>query len=196
MLFSVLELKWTHMWRYEFHPPDLISVATLPCESWNSGILSKNQFKLHQFIIPVPSSTCTRVMCLIFAYLRFLLISNACTKQRFMTSMTYENANLKPASNLLRTSFEPASVMEFVFVWFEQDFYRCCGSAVWFHVCVRWRTLWTHVRKWMFIYMIHQNILLNCSCDLMHLNGCFVVNIKNWICVHMHFRCFKFHKVL
>jgi len=27
-----------------------------------------------------------------------------------------------------------------------------------------WWTLWTHALTWMFIYMIHQNILWNCQC--------------------------------
>jgi len=27
-------------------------------------------------------------------------------------------------------------------------------------------------------------------------NGYFVVNFKRWTCVHMHFRCFNFHKVV
>jgi len=27
-----------------------------------------------------------------------------------------------------------------------------------------WWPLWTHAPAWMFIYMIHQNILWNCQC--------------------------------
>ena len=27
-------------------------------------------------------------------------------------------------------------------------------------------------------------------------DGYFVVNVKSWICVHMHFRCFNFNKVV
>jgi len=50
MQFSLLEVKWVgfnapftvrinderYMWRYELHPPRLINVDTLPCESRNS----------------------------------------------------------------------------------------------------------------------------------------------------------------
>jgi len=42
----------------------------------------------------------------------------------------------------------------------------------------------------MFIYVIHQNILWNCQCNLMQCNGYHVVNVKSWSCVHMHFRFF------
>jgi len=48
----------------------------------------------------------------------------------------------------------------------------------------------------MFIYMIHRNVLWNCQCNSMHVTAIFVVNIISWICVHMHFRCFDFHKVV
>jgi len=36
--FSLLDLQMnvTHLWRYDFHPPHLISVATLLCESQNT----------------------------------------------------------------------------------------------------------------------------------------------------------------
>jgi len=37
--FSLLDLQISdrYVWRYELHPPHLISVATLPCESQNTG---------------------------------------------------------------------------------------------------------------------------------------------------------------
>jgi len=35
---------------------------------------------------------------------------------------------------------------------------------------------------------------LSMKCDAC--NGYFVVNIKSWICVLMHFRCFDFHKIV
>jgi len=36
MQFPLLELTMNDTWRHELHPPHLISVATLPCESQNS----------------------------------------------------------------------------------------------------------------------------------------------------------------
>ena len=36
MQFSLLYLKWTHVWRYELHPPHLINVVTLTCKSHNT----------------------------------------------------------------------------------------------------------------------------------------------------------------
>ena len=76
--------------------------------------------------------------------------------------------------------------------------WRCDWPVAWpSEMCACWWwTLRTHALTWMFIYMIHQNILWNCQCNLMHVtNGYFVVNIKNWSCVHMHFRYFDFNKL-
>jgi len=46
--------------------------------------------------------------------------------------------------------------------------YRCYDWPVAWpseNMCAcRWWTLWTYALKWMFIYMIHQNILWNHQC--------------------------------
>ena len=37
---------------------------------------------------------------------------------------------------------------------------------------------------------------VNVSMQFGALDGYFVVNVKRWICVHMHFRCFNFNNVV
>ena len=66
-----------------------------------------------------------------------------------MISMTCKNAWCKLVLTLTRTSS--------MLVWPSEIMCAC-----W------WWTLWSHALTWMFIYMIHQNILENCQCNLMH----------------------------
>jgi len=42
-----------------------------------------------------------------------------------------------------------------------------------------WRKLWTHVLIWMFIYMIHQNILWSLQCILMHVMAILYFALKD-----------------
>ena len=54
------------------------------------------------------------------------------------------------------------------------DFHRNvinAGVTIWNQCACWWLTLWTHALTWMFIYMIHQNILWNCRCNLMHVTA-------------------------
>jgi len=46
------------------------------------------------------------------------------------------------------------------------------GVIAWDHVCVLMaEKIWTRALKWMFICMIHQNILWNSHCNLMHVTA-------------------------
>ena len=60
-----------------------------------------------------------------------------------------------------------------------------------------WRTVWTHAAKLLFICIMwfirtfyETVIVIWCIWRL------FCSYFKSWICVHMHFRCFKFNKVV
>jgi len=71
------------------------------------------------------------------------------------------------------------------------------GTTVWDHVrMLVVDTLNTCCEIVYLYYVVHQNILWNCQCNLVHLMAIMLVNIKSWICVHMHFQCFNFNKVL
>jgi len=145
------------MWKYEPHPPHLIiiphliNVTTLPCESQNTEnvILQRD----------ITKGNCIRCIIKVdpghhvpYSYLFCVLYSKACMKQRFMTSTTCKNAWCKLVLTLTGTSSMlawPSEVM----------------CACW------WWTLWTHGLTWIFIYMIHQNILWNSQCNLMHVTA-------------------------
>jgi len=54
---------------------------------------------------------------------------------------------------------------------FDQDIIDCDWPVAWpsdIMCACWWWTLLTHALKWLFIYMIHQNILWNRQCNLMH----------------------------
>ena len=142
------------MWRCELHPPYLINVATLPCESQNTEnvILQQEITKENCIKCVIASSKWIRViMCLKFTYMECYTAKLALNKD-FMTSTTCENAWCKLVLTLTRTSSMLAWPSEIT-------------CACW------WWTLWTHAVTWMFIYMIHQNILWNCQCNLMHVTA-------------------------
>jgi len=65
-----------------------------------------------------------------------------------------------------------AKTLDASFVWLWPEHHRHCDwPVVWpseIMCACWWRTLWTRALKWMFIYMIHQNVFLNCQCNLMH----------------------------
>jgi len=115
------------MWQYELHPPHLINVATLPCESQNTEnvILQRD----------ITKENCIR--CIVvdqghhvpYIYLSGVLYSKAFTKQRFMTSTTCENAWYKLVLTLTGTSSMLAWPSEIM-------------CACW------WWTLWTHALTW------------------------------------------------
>ena len=71
MQFSLLDLEMNDTWQYELHPPHLISVATLPCESQNAKnvTLQWDITKENCIICIIASSKWTRViMCLTLTY--------------------------------------------------------------------------------------------------------------------------------
>ena len=139
------------MWQYELHPRHLINVATLPCESQNTEkcyiTAGYHQRKLHPMyhsFIKVDQGYHVP-----YIYLSGVLYSKACTKQRFMTSTTCENAWCKLVLTWTGTTSMQAWPSEIM-----------CACWLW--------TSWMHAMAWMFIYMIHQNILWNCQCNLVH----------------------------
>ena len=82
-----------HMQPYELHPPYLISVATLPCESQNTENVTLQRDITKEIASDVsllhqrgPGSSCA------WNLLIWVLYSKACMKQRVMTSMTCKNA--------------------------------------------------------------------------------------------------------
>jgi len=82
-----------HMWQYELHPPHLINVATLACESQNAenlilqwDIIKEYCMRYHSFI------KVDQGHHMPYTYLFGVLYSKVCMKQRLMTSMTCENA--------------------------------------------------------------------------------------------------------
>jgi len=142
-----------HMWRYELHPPQLISVATVPCENQNAeNVISQQEIIKENCIKCITaSSKWTRViMCLRFTYL-------GCYK-----SMRVWNDSWRR---------RPAKTLDINLVSLWPGHYRCYDwPAAWppeITCACWWWTLWTHALNWMFIYMIHQNILRNCQCNLM-----------------------------
>ena len=164
------------MWRYELHPPYLINVATPPCESRSTEnvILQLNITKEHYTRCIIASSKWTRVtMCLKFAYF-------GC-----YTTMCVWNKD--------SWHRRPAKTLDANLVW------RCDWPVAWpseIMCACWWWTLWsliTAVTR-MFIYMTF--LLPEHFMKLSMFNGYFVVNIKSWSCVHVHFRCFDFHKVV
>ena len=124
------------MWQYELHPPHLINVTTLHCESQNTEnvTLQRDITKENCIRCIIASSKWTRIiMCLNLP----VLYSKACMKQRSMTSTTCKNARCKLVLSLTGASS--------VLAW---PFEIMC--ACW------WWTLWTHALTCMFIYMIRQ----------------------------------------
>jgi len=78
--------EW-YMWQYELHPPHLINVATLPCESQNTKnvVLQQDITKENCITYIIASSKWTRaIMCLKFTYL-------ACMKHRRPVKMLDAN---------------------------------------------------------------------------------------------------------
>jgi len=146
------------MWRYELHPPHLLNVATLPCgsqNSWKSNItVGYYQRKLHQMY-----RICFIEMDLYI--IKFgLLCSSACTKQRFVTSITCKNAWRKlrltlnrMLSRLQLTAARPSEIMRAGGGHFERMLWNYCSFVL--GLCGS----------------LHQNILWNCQCNFVHLTA-------------------------
>ena len=153
------------MRQHKVHPPHLISVATLPCESQNTENVTSQQDITKENCIRciIASSRWTRViMCLKFTYMGVIQQSVHETKIHDIHDL--RNAWCKLGLTLTRASSMLAWPSDI----------RC---ACW------WWTLWTHALTWMFIYMIHQNILWNCRCNLMHVTA-ILCNLKLKLCSH------------
>jgi len=70
------------------------------------------------------------------------------------------------------------------------------GVTVWDHVCMLMvDTLNTRCDMTVHLYDSPEDFM-KLSMQFHARNGYFVVNIKRWSCVHMHFRFFDFHKVV
>jgi len=150
------------MWQYEVHPPHLINAAALPCESQNAenvilqwDITKRQLHQMYHSFIKVDQGHHVP-----YIYLFGVSYSNACAKQRSMTLTTCENAWCKLVLTLTGTSSMLAWQSEIM-------------CACW------WWTLWTHALTWMFIYMVHQNILWNCQCNLMHVTATLYLTLKD-----------------
>jgi len=138
------------MRQYELHPPHLINVATLPCECQNTEDVTLQRDITDENCIRciIASSEWTRViMCLKFTYMGVKKWSMHETKIHDINNL--QNTWCK----LILTSSGTSSM---------QPWPSLIMCACW------WWTLWTHALTWMFIYMIHQNILWNCQCNMMH----------------------------
>jgi len=151
------------MWRYKLHPPHLINVATIPCESqntWKCNItVGYYQRKLHQ-------TYRVRFIEMDLYIIEFaVLCNNACTEQRFVTSVTCKNAWCKLGLTLNRTlSRLPltsgATVWDHVYVVVADTLNTCCKIIVYLY------------------YVVHQNILWNCRCNLVHLTAILQLTLK------------------
>ena len=142
---AVYTLKFNdeqYMWRYELHPPDLINVAILPCESQNikNVTLQRDISKENCIRCIISSSEWTRViMCLTVTY-------SGC-----YTAKHVRNEDLWHR--------RPAKMLDANLFWLWPKHYPCWRDHL--RSCV-------HAGSGHFERMIHQNILWNCQCNLMH----------------------------
>ena len=164
------------------YPPRLISVAALPCESQNTeNIILQWDItkKLHQMIIA--SSKWTRViMCFKFTY------SGCCTTIRVWNKDSWHQWTVKTLNANL------------VWLW-PAYHWHCDWPAVWAFkiMCACW--WYGHFRHMLWhkcSFMWFSRTFYEMSMKFDAYNGYFVVRIKSWSCVHMHFQCFNFHKVV
>jgi len=146
------------------HPPHLINVATPPCESQNTKnvILQQEITKENCIKSITASSKWTRViMCLKFTYL-------GCYTVTHVWNESWRKW--------------PARMLDANVVWLWPGHYRCYDWPVaWpseIMCACWWWTLWTHALTWMFIYMILQNILWNCQCNMTHITAILQLTLK------------------
>jgi len=144
------------MWQCELHPPHVINVATLPCESQNTEnvILQRDITKQNSIKCIIALSKWTRViLCFTLTYL------GCYTAKRVWNKDSWHR---QPAKTLDANFFLTLTGTSSMLAW-PSEIMRACW----------WWTLWTHVLTWMLIYKIHQNILWNCQCNLMHVRDIF-----------------------
>jgi len=172
----------------------LTYVVALLCESENTKnvILHWNITKENCIRCIIASSKWTKViMCLKFTYLGCYTAICVWNKD----SWHRRPAKTLDANFKLGLTWTYAAIDQWRYH-LRSCVCACVRACVCVCVCVWW-TLWTHALAIMFIYMIHQNMLWKCQCNLHDaFNGYFVVIIKSWRCVHMDFWCFDFDDVV
>ena len=136
-----------------------------------------HQRKLHQMYHSIiTSSKWTRVItCLIFTYLGCYTAKRVWNK------------------NLWRQ--QPTKMLDANLFWRWPEHHRCwCDHLRW---CVHaggghfQRMLWPECSFMWFTRTFYETVNV-----IWCINSYFVVDIKSWSCVHMHFRFFDFHKVV
>jgi len=141
------------MWRYELHPPNLINGATLPCESQNTEnvILQRDVTKtklqqMHYSFIKVdrPGSSCA-----------FHLLIWGVIQQNVCETKIHDIDDLR--KRLMQTCFD-----------FDRNIINA-GVTIWDHVCMMVVETLNACSDLNVHYMIHQNILWNCQCKLIHI---------------------------
>jgi len=148
MQFSLLDLEMNDTWQYELHPPHLISVATLPCESQNAKnvTLQWDITKENCIICIIASSKWTRViMCLKFTYMGVIQQSVHETKihhiddllKRLMQTCFEFDRNIINAGVTIWNrvhagggQFEHMLWHECSFIWFSSTFYET-ADVIW-----------------------------------------------------------------
>jgi len=160
------------MWRYEYHLPRVMNVATLPCESRNGkNTVGYYQRKLHQTyrnMLHRNGPVDYKIWGVMHQCVYGTKICDICDLHKCLTQ---------------------------TWGWLWTERYRGCDwpvarqseimCACW------WQTLWIHAAKLLFICII---------CETVNVIWCiwrlFCSNVISWICVHTHFRCFNFNKVV
>jgi len=142
------------MWQHELHPPYLINVAALPCESQNTknvilqrGITKENCIRCK--LIKVDQDHHVPEIYL-FGELGY----------RAKRTWNKYSWHWRPAKTLWCKLVLTLTRTPLMLEWPSEIMCAC-----W------WWTLWMHALSWMFIYVIQQNILWNYQCDLMHVTA-------------------------
>ena len=154
--------------------PYLINVATLPCESQNTEnvILQRDITKANCIRCIIASvKWISVIMCLKFTDMGCYTAKPAWSK-RFVISMTCENAWCKLILTFTRTEHHLRSCVH-------------AGGGHFEHMLWHECSLYDSPEHFMKLPMYFDAW-----------NGYFVVNIKSWSCLHMHFRFLDFHKVV
>jgi len=146
------------MWLHELHPPHLTNVIILPCENKNTKNVMLQQ--------DITKDNCSR--CFIASSKRTTVI--LCLKFTYMGCYIAMHISYKDSWHRW-----PVKVLDANLVWLRPGHHRHCDWPVAWPseiMCVCWWwTLWTYALTWMFTCMIHQNILWNCQCNLMHVTA-------------------------
>jgi len=178
MQFSLLDLEMNDTCQYELHLSHVINVVILHCENQNTEnvILQRDITKEDCILCIIASSKCTMViMCLKFTYLSCNTAMHVWKKDSW--------------------HWRHAKMLDAMLVWLWLGHHRCCDSPEIMIVCMLVVDTLNTTLIWIFIYMIHQNILWNCQCNLMHVTAILWLQ-RSCSCVHVHCRCFDFHEVV